>query len=353
MSESGGSDWVRVCDVEEARVCPSYSIALARAMRMKVNGRDTLLVAAGPEKQEAKFLLTSVAYASRANVRRPEEALVLSAGVQYGCSARACPHCFYATRPHVRNLQPKEVADLFRIALFLNGKGRPSARDERRLELELAENGEPLGYFGLPEVLDELLAAFGVPGRVLAITISTVFVDSPFSWIVFASLCEWQAKNWARARLHLRVSRPMELRRHYSIIGEPDLVAAIGEWVKANPDDRVAIAPALVLPSGEQAFEYLIEELEPIAERCLVRITPAVLAGRRNGDSELLVARLAEAVAARGFAVTCDLSAMHMADVEPISPDAWRFYDPATYTPWRWQAGRTDPNIPYIRTSAF
>lgn len=344
-------EWVRVCDVNEERVRPPYSLALARAMRVKVNGRDTLLVAAGPEYKEASFLLTSAAYACEGNVRRPEEALVLSAGVQYGCSAHACPNCVYATRPHVRNLRPKEVADLFRLALHMNGKGRPAlkgrpeSRDERRLELEFTENGEPLGCFGLPEVLDELLSAFGVSGRVLGLTISTVFLDNPFSWMVFATLRDWQAKNRDRARLHLRVSRPMQLPRHHSIIGLPDLMTAIEVWGEANPQDRIAIVPALVLPSNQREFNALLNALEPIAGRCLVRITPAVLVGSQNGESETLMSRLAEAVAGRGFAVTFDPSAAHMAEVEPIGDEDWRFYDPATYTPWRWRPGREDPNI--------
>ena len=199
-------DPVRVADIDVRIIQPPFSLALARAVRgpYLLNGAEYLGLHTAP-RDAKQFFLTGIVDETAPDRSDRKGKLMVQGGAQYGCP-HSCPFCVYAALPFYRNLTLAEMTDLFRLALYLKQRTRSFEGDNRRLVLKFTDNGEPFENPALPHALDQLLALFGKPGKVLMLKISTILGDTEVARQTFEAVARWQEMNAGRASIHLQIS---------------------------------------------------------------------------------------------------------------------------------------------------
>ncbi|MBI4992614.1 MAG: hypothetical protein HZC26_00535 [Candidatus Magasanikbacteria bacterium] len=263
---------VRVCDiVPEVLQFSFHTLRLARAVTDGYldNGAIYLAVHAAPSDLR-DFFLTAIIDETSPNQSDQKEKLMVQGGTQYGCSAHLCPFCVYSGLRFYRNLDTEEIVDLFRLALFLHWSMHNHKRDVRQLCLKFTDNGGLLETPHLPEVLDRLLALFGIKGKILRLKISTIFMDTEITRQTFQKVMEWQEQHRESASIHLQISRSPYGKR---LIPADEVHKLIRVWMKANPNDRICIAPGLARGYNQEEFMAFCTALKPLAgSRCFFRL---------------------------------------------------------------------------------
>lgn len=343
---------VRVCDIDHEILQSPYSLRLARAVYDQYldNGAMYMGIHVAPSDLR-DFFLTAIVDETSPNQRDYTQKLMVQGGTQYGCSAHQCPFCVFSRLRYHRNLRLEEIIDLFRLALFLHGRMYSHEKDNRELILKFTDNGEPLGTPILPEVLDRLLALFGTEGKILRLKISTIFKDTPTTRQTFQNVVEWQEQQRFRASIHLQISlSPYEKK----LVSAEEVLEMIWAWVKANPKDKVCIAPGLVRGYHREEFMAFCSALRPVAEHCFFRLSVIKPSTERQRGQILPREEMEKMnVVLRDMGFTVDSLPQNSSYTRQLEgagtlshlPDG-KFYDPATYRVWKYASKAVDPNDP-------
>lgn len=343
---------VRVCDIKPEILRGPYSLRLARAVTGQYldNGAMYMGIHAAPNDLH-DFFLTAIVDETSPNQRDYTQKLMVQGGTQYGCSARQCPFCVFPGLRYHRNLNLEEIIDLFRLVLFLHRRIYSHEKDSRELILKFTDNGEPLETPILPEALDRLLVLFGTKGKILRLKISTIFKDTPTTRQTFQNVVEWQEQQRYRASIHLQISRSPYGKK---LIPAEEVLEMIGVWVKANPKDKVCIAPGLVRGYYHEEFVTFCSTLRPAIEHCFFRLSvikPSTERQRGQILSREEMEKINVVLREMGFAVDpLPQNSSYTRQLEGAGtlshrPDR-KFYDPATYCVWKYASKVVDPNDP-------
>lgn len=344
---------VRVRDIDPEILEGPYTLRLARAVTDQYleNGSEYLAVHAAPRDLRDFFLVATIDETS-ADQSDHGKKLMVEGGTQYGCSAQTCPFCPFSRQlRYYRDLTVEEMMDLFRMALFLHGKIHPRHNDNRELSLKFTDNGEPLHSLLLPQALDRLLVLFGRKEKVLRIKISTILKDTQLTRETFREVLEWQTRNVHHASIHLQISRAPYGK---NLIPAEEVAQMIERWVKANPEDKICIAPGLIRGYHHKEFLEFCKGLKEVAAYCFFR--PSIIKSSLKGlERRILTAKEMEEVEKElegmGFEVSplprdpFFLKKLEGAGTLSHLPNG-KFYDPATYHVWKYTDHEADPNVP-------
>ena len=346
------SNVVRVRDIDPQSLEGPYSLKLARAISGRYLGNGAMYTGVHAAPRDTRgFFLTAIIDETSPDQNDERQKLMVQGGTQYGCSARLCPFCVFSGLEHYRNLGLEEIVDLFRLALYLHGKSHDHTLDQRELRLKFTDNGEPLLSPLLPQALESILHLFGREEKILRLKISSILKDSPLTRVTFREVLAWQARNLSRASIHLQVSWSSCKKR---TIPPVEVVEMIRDWTRANPADRVCIAPGLIRGFRRYELEAFCAALEPVRGRCFIR--PSVIKPTTKKQAEMILthAEMAEVnnwLGRMGFSV--DPLPQHSTYTEQMKgagtlshlPNG-KFYYPSTYRVWKYTDNGVDPNIP-------
>jgi len=347
---------IRVRDVDPKILYGPYSHGLARAVTSQYLDNGAMYIGIHVAPSDLRdFYLTAIVDETSPNQNDYQQKLMVQGGTQYGCSARQCSFCVFSGLRYYRNLNLEEIVDLFRLALFLHKKIHPHEKDNRELVLKFTDNGEPLETPILPEVLDRLLTLFGCDGKVLRLKISTIFRDTQVTRQTFQKVREWQEQHRESASIHLQISRPPYGRK---LIPAEEVCKMIRVWMKANPQDRICIAPGLVRGYNQEEFMAFCVALKPLAKsRCFFRLS-IIKPSTERQKMQILpykemkkIKTMLGGKKGMGFKVkSLPQKLRYTKQLEGAGtlshmPDG-KFYDPATYRVWKYASEAVDPNDP-------
>lgn len=301
-----------------------------------------------------EFFLTAIIDENTPDTRDTNGKLMVQGGVQYGCSARSCcPFCVYQSLKYYRNLYPGEIVDLFRLSLSVYCRHYNFRGDSRILTLKFSDDGEPLENPNIIEALDSLAGLFGIEGKILCIKVSTVLRDTEITRAMFDRLVYWQENNLHRASVHLQVSRPPYGKK---IIPAYEVIDMIRAWKKANPYDKVCVAPGLVKGFDENEFYGFCRLLKVVARHCFIRLSvikPTTKRQKKKALDREILKSINSELDEIGLEVDpLPQNSTYTRQLEGAGtcshmPDG-KLYDPLTYKLWEYSKFGRDNNGPSV-----